>query len=195
MSQAHDGGESTLGPAAHHRGTVPGQDRSATDVEASTWVRDGIVTGGIGATLIALFFLIVDVLQGRPLWTPSALGSAVFLGKGLATDAAWHPPLVAAYSALHGGVFVAAGLAASFAWLGHRARRRGLPGFLLTAGVLFAAFEAFFLVFFVVFADSMAGGLLIGELGGGRIALANALAACAMAATTLWPPLGWRRQG
>jgi uncharacterized protein (TIGR03382 family) len=126
------------------------------------------------------------------------LGSAVFLGEAVSPSAAWRPPLIAAYTALHGGVFVAAGLAASFAWLGHRRRARtggeaawpGAIGWLVTAGMLFGAFEAFFLTFFVVFEESMAGGLLMEELGGGRIALANLLAACAMAASSLWPPFG-----
>lgn len=41
---------------------------------------EGIVAGVIGALAIAIWFLILDTLAGRPLYTPSVLGSALFRG-------------------------------------------------------------------------------------------------------------------
>ncbi len=39
---------------------------------------EGIVAGTIGAATIALWFLILDMMKGRPLHTPTVLGTALF---------------------------------------------------------------------------------------------------------------------
>lgn len=39
---------------------------------------EGMVAGVIGALTIAIWFLILDTLSGRPLYTPSVLGSVLF---------------------------------------------------------------------------------------------------------------------
>ena len=45
---------------------------------------EGIVAGLIGATTIAVSFLILDTLNGRPFHTPTVLGTALFRqGAGL----------------------------------------------------------------------------------------------------------------
>ena len=49
--------------------------------------QDGIVAGILGALTVALWFLVVDVVRGRPLSTPTVLGQALF-GRG-----AWPGPL------------------------------------------------------------------------------------------------------
>lgn len=41
---------------------------------------EGIVAGLIGAATIAIWFLILDTIQGRPLYTPTVLGIALFRG-------------------------------------------------------------------------------------------------------------------
>src|SRR6266699_2506500 len=43
-------------------------------------LREGFIAGLIGAAAVALWFLIVDVIAGRPFFTPAMLGSAVFWG-------------------------------------------------------------------------------------------------------------------
>ena len=40
--------------------------------------QDGIVAGILGALTVALWFLVVDVARGRPLSTPTVLGTALF---------------------------------------------------------------------------------------------------------------------
>ena len=40
-------------------------------------LREGILAGLIGATSVAIWFLVIDVIGGRPLHTPSVLGEAL----------------------------------------------------------------------------------------------------------------------
>ncbi len=46
--------------------------------EASKLYGEGIAAGVLGAATIAIWFLIVDTIEGHPLYTPSILGSALF---------------------------------------------------------------------------------------------------------------------
>lgn len=41
---------------------------------------EGIVAGLTGAATLAVWFLLLDSLDGRPFYTPSALGTALFRG-------------------------------------------------------------------------------------------------------------------
>lgn len=43
---------------------------------------EGFITGLIGAATIAVWFLILDIIQKRPLYTPTVLGTFLFKGKG-----------------------------------------------------------------------------------------------------------------
>lgn len=189
MSAPHGPGPDPQAGASLQAEHVPGARDVSPDVdmEESTWIRDGIVSGVVGATVIALFFLVIDLLGGRPLWTPHALGSAVFFGETVPDDASPVPYIVVGYTVLHGAVFLIAGLTASFAMLGRRDDLGPLSGLAL-AGALFLGLELFFLAFFATFADSVAGELFA-DLGTGKIAVANMLAAGTMAATTVRSPL------
>ncbi|HWP56684.1 MAG TPA: hypothetical protein VNL14_02220 [Candidatus Acidoferrales bacterium] len=51
-------------------------DREAVDT--SRLYLEGIIAGFIGAATIAVWFLILDTIHGRPLYTPSLLGTALF---------------------------------------------------------------------------------------------------------------------
>lgn len=42
--------------------------------------QEGLIAGVIGATVIAAWFLLLDIMQGRPLYTPAVLGTALFKG-------------------------------------------------------------------------------------------------------------------
>jgi len=147
-------------------------------VAAFPWIREGILAGLAGAVVIAAFFAFRDLLAGRPLWTPYALGSALFLGHVPPWDAPISPALVGGYTVIHGWVFVAIGLLTAFLLIGnrlpgaHRATRIGLLalGLFLTFGVVFAAFA-------VLMALGSAP-----RIGFGWILAANAIASLAMAA-------------
>ena len=53
--------------------------------ELSKIYEEGIVAGLIGAAMIVIWFLILDTIEGRPLYTPTVLGTALFHGSvGLA---------------------------------------------------------------------------------------------------------------
>jgi O-antigen/teichoic acid export membrane protein len=64
---------------------VPGSASPEAESTAdSRWATEGVVSGLLGAAVISLWFLILDTLNGRPLYTPTVLGTAVFRrGAGL----------------------------------------------------------------------------------------------------------------
>lgn len=135
---------------------------------------DAVYSGAIGGSVIALFFLGVDLLEGRPLYTPTVLGSALF--RGVTPGKVVHIDLlmVAYYSVLH---FVAFGLLGAFAaFLAQEAgalwRHPSLLGI-----VLFLVLEGSFALSAIVFLPGV--GM---ALGAGWVTAANALTAAAMAA-------------
>ena len=140
---------------------------------------DGIASGRVGATLIAVFFLFVDLAEGRPFWTPGVIGTALFLGEELPPGEAPLPVIVFAYTLMHGVVLIAAGAIAAVAL---RTRHRALDPLLGLglAAAIFAALEIFFMPLAWTAAPA-----LIDEVGAGSIALANILAAGGMAAVLL----------
>jgi hypothetical protein len=71
--------------------------------------REGIVTGLLGAAVVALFYLIIDVFRGQALVTPSVLGQGFILHTPV-TPASVDLTAVVAYTAFHIGAFVAFGL-------------------------------------------------------------------------------------
>jgi hypothetical protein len=149
--------------------------RPRDDAELSPWVVHGGVAGALGAAIVAVFFLAIDVAAGRPFWTPTALGSAFFRGEALPLDASPVPALIAGYTAMHATVFVAFGLIASVVLASEG--RRLAPAGLGLAALLFLAFETAFFVFTALFDPA-----LIATYGFGNPAAANLLAAGAMAA-------------
>lgn len=81
----------------------------------------GVITGLIGAGAVALWFLVLDVMTGRPFYTPAALGSLVFLGAGGPQEVEIGTGMVASYTLLHLAVFTAIGLA--LAWTAEKVER------------------------------------------------------------------------
>jgi hypothetical protein len=55
---------------------------SAFSPDTTRVYQEGIVGGLLGGLAVALWFLVVDVAQGRPLYTPTVLGTALF-GRGV----------------------------------------------------------------------------------------------------------------
>lgn len=102
-------------------------------------VGEGLTVGLIGAAAVALWFLIWDALQGRLLFTPSALGSAFFLGADDPAGVAYDPLIILGYTALHVAIFVALGML--LAWAARAAER--FPPALIGAAVLFVTLEVF----------------------------------------------------
>jgi hypothetical protein len=134
-------------------------------------VEDGILSGVIGALAVAVWFLIFDVAAGDPFYTPSLLGTFLFLGKSVEEVGAVNVTMVFAYTGLHGFLFLLAGTA--IAWMFSQIERN--PQFGLVLLLVFLVFEAVIFGFEVAIVPA-----LVGALGAWAVGLANLLAAVAM---------------
>jgi hypothetical protein len=134
---------------------------------------DGVFSGVIGGLTVALFYLLIDTIAGRPLWTPSLLGSALFLGSGVDKISEVNVPMVFAYTGVHMAMFVGAGMVFSFMV----AQFESNPPLAILLILLFVCFEAAFFAFTMALAPGV-----IGALGASSVAAANLLAAVAMSA-------------
>ena len=76
-------------------------------------IQEGFTAGLIGAGAVATWFLIVDVIAGRPFFTPAVLGSAVFFGLRDPATVSISFQSVAMYTAMHVLVFLFIGTVAS----------------------------------------------------------------------------------
>ena len=77
---------------------------------------EGIIAGLVGAATIAVWFFLLDVLNGRPFYTPMVLGSAIFgrtPGVSAAGDLLVSFEIVIMYTWVHALVFCAIGGIAS----------------------------------------------------------------------------------
>jgi hypothetical protein len=151
---------------------------TAPDTARLYW--EGIVAGVIGAATVAVWFLIVDAINGRPLYTPTVLGTALFRrGAGLESLETLPVSLemVLMFTWVHGLAFAAIGGIAS-RLLGMAERNPSLGfGVLL----LFVVFEAGFTVAAMLFAQPV-----LKALTWPAILVANLLAAVAMGLWFRW---------
>ena len=134
-------------------------------------LREGVVTGVIGAAVVAVWFLAYDIARGKPLFTPALLGAAVFWGV---TDPAGFQisagPIIG-YTVIHGLAFIAFGIiAASVMSVSERE-----PALLIAFVILFASFEVF-----VLAAVGALGTSLLGALTWWAILIGNLFASVAM---------------
>src|SRR5438045_2706041 len=72
-------------------------------------LREGFIAGCIGAAAVALWFLIVDTINGQPLFTPAMLGSAVFWGAPNPAHVLIEPARIFGYTMIHVSAFVVVG--------------------------------------------------------------------------------------
>ena len=140
-------------------------------MRAHAVVREGLIAGMIGAVVVALWFLVVDVTSREFWFTPAALGSAVFHGARGVGEVEVTALTVAGYTLLHFGAFLLVGLLA--AALATQAERHGV--ILLAAVLLFVTFETLFLGL-----TAIAASWLLAALNGWTILGANLIAAVAM---------------
>jgi len=141
--------------------------------------QEGMLAGVIGAAAVAVWFLVLDSLSGRPFWTPTVLGTALFR-QGAGLDAAGALPtsfeMVLMFSWIHGMVF--AGLGGLAARLLGYVERHPSAGFGVL--LLFVIFQFGFIAVATVFAEPV-----LRALSAWSILVANLLAAAVMAAF-LW---------
>ena len=72
-------------------------------------LREGFIAGCIGAAVVAVWFLIVDAINGQPLFTPAMLGSAVFWGAHDMSAVVIEPARIFGYTMIHVSAFVVVG--------------------------------------------------------------------------------------
>ena len=150
--------------AEQHEGREPAR-------RPRSWIMLGLIAGAIGATAVAVWFLVVDVVNGQPLYTPRILGSAFFgvFGPPMGETAAHY---VIGYTIVHYAAF-------------------GLVGVILSAIVrratadphVLAGLAIFFFVFQVAFYGFVAllsQWDLLGRLAWYQIGAANVLASVLM---------------
>jgi uncharacterized membrane protein YphA (DoxX/SURF4 family) len=106
-------------------------------------LREGMIAGMIGATVVAVWFLGVDWFAGHPFFTPSTLGHALMgiLGPVAVDDS--DLVHVVAYTIFHYVAFIGVGVVASLVI--HEAGRE--PSLLLGFVMVFVAVEVAFLAF------------------------------------------------
>jgi len=148
---------------------------SVSSVESSRLYQEGIVAGIIGAATIAIWFLILDAINGRPLYTPTVLGTALFRrGEGLTSPETLPVSLgtTLMYTWVHGLIFcVIGGIASRLLALAEQNLNLGF-GILL----FFVVFEFGFVGAAFLFAQPV-----LHALAWPAVLFGNLLAAAAMA--------------
>ena len=135
-------------------------------------VLDGLFTGMIGALAVALWFLVLDMIAGRPLYTPALLGTFLLHGGEAARQPTIAPLEIAAYTAFHFVAFILVGLVLS--WMMTIFERFPIMFFVIL--VLFVCLQ---LAFFGL--NVALGAQLMGQLSAWSVVVANILAATSMA--------------
>ena len=134
-------------------------------------IGEGIVVGLLGATAVAVWFLLYDLAAGAPFRTPALLGATIF--DGLLDPAALviTPALVLKYTVLHGLAFLVFGIAVAclFALVDYERR------VLFAVFMLFCCFEVFLVGMVLTLAERLLEELPIWSILG-----ANLLAAVVM---------------
>jgi hypothetical protein len=156
--------------------TVSGSPQvSAPTVDGTRAYQEGIVAGLLGALTVALWFLVVDLAHGRPFYTPTILGTALF-GRGVwpATLETVPPSfeMVAMFTGVHLLVFAVIGVVV--ARLVARAEDNPSLGFGFV--LLFVILEACFTAAVMIVAEPV-----LRALTWPAILVANLLAAGVMA--------------
>ena len=162
-----------------------GQSEGATKIDDLLY--DAFFAAAIGGSVLGLFFLLVDLVGGQPFYTPSLIGSVLFLG--MAPDAVIDVRLdmVAYVTMLHMGAFGLLGLLLSVLFYEAELHSQHPARVMM---LLFVVIEVGFLLSANIF---MAG--LVAEIGFGRALVGNALTATAMALFMLksHDPHAWER--
>jgi len=141
-------------------------------MESRSPLREGVTAGFIGAASVALWFLMIDSIAGRPFFTPAVLGASLFDllgagfgGRGLVTH-------VAAYTVLHFAAFIIIGLAAAVLMNVLDRKPSWLVGFI----TLFVVFE----ICVVALLGLLSRSPLFGAIAWYQLGAANLLAAFLM---------------
>lgn len=137
-------------------------------------IREGAIAGAIGATAVAVWFFVVDLIGGRPLFTPQVLGEGLLSIFGRSPETA--AVNVIAYTIFHYAAFTLVGILAVV--LVHAGER--MPSVLAGAMILFVAIELGFYGLVALLQESVLGNFAWYQV------LAGNLLAAALMGTYLW---------
>jgi hypothetical protein len=162
-----------VGRTLSHGGAAPGAAPATHGkLVPAEILGDGTMAGVIGASAIALFFLLLDAARREALYTPSVLATAILRGVPPSQHAGVDLGMVAAYSALHGAAFLAVGVAGAWA-TSLRRQSVATPTLAIT---IFAVLELGFL-----FTCAVVDPALLSAVGIPAATVGNVLAAAGMA--------------
>jgi hypothetical protein len=174
MPEAASSVRSTTSAAPESAAATPAGGRAPRASRAADLAYSTFYGGALGGSAIAVFFLILDAVQGRPLFTPSLIGTAFFTDADPAAVSGVRVDMVAYFSLVHFVAFFALGGVASLLYLKWAALRGRT---LALAGVVFALLTATLLA-----ADWLVIPGAVATLGLVRVLAANAVTAWVMAA-------------
>ena len=134
-------------------------------------VREGVLAGVIGATAIAVWFLVVDTISGKPFYTPQILGRGLLrvLGPAVPDTKLME---VASYTVFHYVAFAIVGII--IVAVIHQSQRT--PAILAGLLILFVAFQLGFYGLTALLSDQSP----LGGMAWYQVFLANLIAAAAM---------------
>jgi len=156
------------------------QSPSKPHIGLAEVVGDGVFAGLIGASAVALWFLVVDAALREPLFTPSLVASAVLLGVPASPDHAIDLSMVASFTVVHCMLFIGFGIVAS--WVVDQFQHT--PDLPLISIAIFIGLEGGFVTATKVFVPDVAA-----VVGHGFIVAGNVFAAVGMAIYLR----GWQR--
>lgn len=131
-----------LGGYLHWTGPEPGITGFGRLLEENVVLREGLVSGLIGAAVVAVWFLLLDGLFRQPLFTPAALGSLIFHGAASPEEVRLTSAAVWSYTVYHVAAFLLFGMVISALV----AQIDRTPSFLFGVVLLGVVFEVFFVV-------------------------------------------------
>jgi hypothetical protein len=134
-------------------------------------LREGVITGVIGAAIVALWFLVYDAWRGHPLFTPALLGTAMFYGVSSPAGVQIATGPVIGYTIVHVLAFVGFGIVAACMMVASEHEAAIFVVFV----TLFGVFEVFFFVVMRTLSHEM-----LGALGWWAILVGNFLASIGM---------------
>ena len=136
--------------------------------------REGVIAGFLGATAVAVWFFVVDMIGGRPLFTPNVLGEGLLSVFGRSPESS--AMNVVSYTIFHYAAFTLVGVIAVI--LVHAGER--LPSVLAGAMILFVAIELGFYGLVALLQQTVLGNFAWYQI------LAGNLLAAGLMGTYLW---------
>ena len=142
-----------------------------SEPRAHSAIREGIIAGAIGATGVAVWFLIIDVIAGHPFRTPEILGRALVSVLGpFGSEGAF--TYIAAYTVFHYAMFALIGIVAT--QVVHWAEK--MPSILAGFLILFVAVE----IGFYGLVAALSEPEILGSIAWYQVLIGNLIAAASM---------------